>query len=57
MGTVYEKALLREEALQSKYVSQLEEFEPVDSVKEQVENDLLDVIVFCKWILERMGRY
>ena len=57
MDKIYEAAQQREQSLQSRYVDQINKFETIGSVKNQVENDLLDVIIFCKWILEKVGKY
>jgi hypothetical protein len=56
MNKIYEEASLMEEAKQSKYLARIEKYESIESVQRSVDEDLLDIIVFCKWSLERLRK-
>ena len=54
MDKIYMDAIELDEAMQSRYLSQLRNGESVGVVQKSVERDLLEIMVFCKWCLERL---
>lgn len=56
MDKIYRDAMLREEVNQSKYLNKVKNFEGAEDTQRKIESDLLDIIVFCKWCIERMRK-
>ena len=56
MDDIYKAAILREKVNTSKYLNDVKSFKGMADTQEQIEHDLLDMIVFCKWCIERLRR-
>jgi hypothetical protein len=54
MNKIYEDAMLREKLNQSKYLNKIKNFDGAKDTQDIIESDLLDIIVFCKWCIERL---
>ena len=56
MKDVYVKAIERELDGKSKYVNEVDGGRSEQSISVQIENDLVDVIVFCKRVILALRR-
>jgi hypothetical protein len=56
LNKIYEEATQRESAMASKYFNKINKFDSINKTQDSIESELLDIIVFSKWCIERLRK-